>query len=142
MNDIKQMTGQANFNSPRALVLDELKLVGNSVGAIGGYFKYIQLTAEKDKDGKYPVIELPQKEPAEVVFLVVRRRLIESDEDGLKRWTSEHDRKDDLTQLSDRDKNREKGLASDLRLKHPGLRTEQVVYCRYQGKIVRLRVKG
>lgn len=150
MDDLKQMTGQANFSAPRALVLDELKLVGNSIGKVGGYFKYVGLTEEKDAEEKYPVTLLAKKdgegntvgEPVKLVFLIVRRRLVESGKEGPVRWTAEHDRADDVTQLFDENKNKEKGVASALRQKYEKLRTEQVIYCRYMGKVIRLRVKG
>jgi hypothetical protein len=140
MEDISFMTGQNNFNAPRGLTLDELKLVGNSMGKVGGHFKLIGLSKEKGDDDKYPVLEFPQKEPLTVIFLIVRRRLVESTQDGLKRWTSEHDTPNDVVQLFG--ENKDRAPASELKVRHENLRTEQVIYVRYKGEIYRLRVKG
>src|SRR4051794_7836957 len=126
MEDISHMTGQGKFNAPQPLRLDEMKLVGNSIGKVGGYFKLVELTKDKDENNKYPIIDLPKLQPVAMVLLINRRRLVESTKEGLKRYTTEHDNPDDVVQLFGEGKDR--APASELRIRHEKLRTEQVVY--------------
>lgn len=131
-----QMSGEGQYKRPQLLKLKSLKLNGDT-----GKFVITHLDEEKGADGKYRKEEIDGV--PEVVFLKVRRRLIESTRDGLVRSTSEHNSTNDTVVLfNQKDNTTEKGTSKELREKYEVLRTEQIVYCRYNGNIVRLSVKG
>lgn len=133
--DIANMTGESHYKKPKLLKLDSLKLNGET-----GRFKITRLTQPKGEDGRYKVEEI--ESPVNVVFLKVRRRLIEADRDGLAMQTAEHNTPNDTTMLFKRNEKSEKGVARALREQYGNLRTEQIVYARYKGEVVRLHVKG
>lgn len=129
-------TGEAQYKKPQLLKLKSLKLNGDS-----GKFMLTHLDEEKGDNGRYRKEEIDG--PVEVVFLKVRRRLIEASRDGLIRSTSEHNTVNDICVLfNQKDNTTEKMPARDLREKYENLRTEQIIYCRYRGEVVRLSVKG
>jgi len=129
-------TGEAQYNKPQLLKLKSLKLNGDK-----GVFTLTHLDGQKGEDGRYKKEEI--EGPVEVVFLKVRRRLIEASRDGLVRSTSEHNTPNDVVVLfNQKDNTTEKMPARDLRDKYEALRTEQIVYCRFKGEVVRLSVKG
>lgn len=148
MDDIAAMTGEQNFGGMRGTPRDELKLVGRSLNDQGGYFKLVLMTQPKvpvaGQDGKtyetYNFQNFSLEEKITLVPLIVRRRLIEKNQDGLVRWTSEHDQPSDIVQLFGEGK--DKGPADMMRDRYPNLRTEQIVYCRYKGQIIRLKARG
>jgi flagella basal body P-ring formation protein FlgA len=103
-----------------------------------GVFKYTHLLEPKTEKGKHKTTEYD--ESLELVFLIVRRRLIQPSKDGMVRSTSEHSRPDDVVMMFGEDS--QKGVAKALRQRFENLRTEQIVYARFRGEIVRLHVKG
>jgi len=76
----------------------------------------------------------------EVIFLKIRRKLVQFRKGQKSLSTSEHNHPGQKVMLYG-DKP-EKGVASELREKYPLLRTQQVVYALLNGEIVRLFVKG
>lgn len=119
--DLSQMSGESASRRPKATVFDEIKIDG-----AGGKFVKTMFTKPKDKMGKFETEEIGEK--AQVVFLKIRRKLIEFQKDrGLVRSTSEHNVGTDTVMMWGDDS--QKGVANDLRTKFPMLRTQQLIYC-------------
>lgn len=136
--DLAAMSGEAGYRGGRGLELNEVSLNGDgdvkeiSPGKyepVGGYFRK-KILIGKPKDEKPEEVKLG--ESITVVFLKIRRRLIERGNKGeVLRSTNEHNSKDDAVTLfegSGKTAKRTNGIASDLREKYEGLRTVQVVY--------------
>lgn len=149
-------SGESNYKGAQGLTLNEVSLNGDgdvrevSPGQFirkGGFFrKRILIGAKKD--------EKPEEEnlgnPVSVVFLKIRRKLVQRGADGkIVRSTSEHNDKSDAVLLYEAGKQQpESGVAADLREKYEGLRTVQVVYALLLGhpteepELVRITIKG
>lgn len=134
--ELQEMTGANNYNRPQLLKLKSMRLNGDT-----GKFVITHLDQQKGEDGRYKSEEI--EGPIKVVFLKIRRKLVETDRDGIKASTNEHNTPNDIVNLWQKDKQgTEHGIARELRDRHENLRTEQIVYVRYKGEIYRLSVKG
>ena len=133
-NDLYNMAGGSQGASlPR---LKGIRLNGNT-----GEIIMTHLDQEKGEDGKYKKDIL--EAPLDLVFIKVRRKLIEGDKDGVVRSTSEHNSTVDVVKLYDnKTKTARIGIAQDLRDENERLKTEQVVYALYNGDVVRVSIKG
>jgi hypothetical protein len=154
--DLATMSGESAYRGARPLELNEVSLNGDGDVAQtatgyqpkGGYFRK-KILIGKPKDEKPEEVKLG--ESITVVFLKIRRRLIERGKDGeVLRSTNEHNSKNDAVTLfegSGRAGNRTLGIASDLRERFEGLRTVQIVYALLiastsEPELVRLVIKG
>jgi len=138
--EIDQMTGAANLNRPQLTRHKAIRLNGKT-----GKFIVTHLDKDKVKDAegneRYEQEEIA--DPLSVVFLKVRRRLMQgSQNDGIVKYTNEHDTVNDVVTLHIKDKGTEEGPANVLREKYDELKTEQIVYVRWKGEVCRLSVKG
>lgn len=149
-----EMSGEGTYRTPRSLELNEILINGD--GGVerqadgtfkekGGYLrKRIKIGAKKDTKPE----EINLGKSVQVVFLKIRRRLIERGEKGtIICSTGEHNSPDSLTQLYvSLSKERYTGVASELRSRFPGVRTIQVVYALLLGvnepELVRVIVRG
>jgi len=138
-DNINNMTGVQNKRPEYRL--NEISFNGQT----GKFIKRCVLEEKiKDEKGKeiYKTEELGSE--LEVIMLKHRRKLsqFKKGEAGLN--TIEHNHKDDITILFGIDKAGIKGIASELREKYPGLKTNQIIYCFIPSlkEIVRLVVKG
>lgn len=129
------MSGENQYRKPSLLKLKSLKLNGDE-----GVFYLTHLDEAKGEDGRYRKEKI--EGTPEVVFLKIRRRLIEASSTGVVKQTTEHNHPDDVVKLFGENNLTDSGTARELREKYETLRTEQIVYCRYKGQIVRLSVKG
>lgn len=152
---LADMSGESTYKGKQALQLNELSLNGD--GAVkevspgnfvrqGGFFRKRVLIG-KARDERPEEINLGDR--IEVVFLKIRRKLVErGNKDGeIIRSTNEHTHKGEAVTLFDsRTNTKTFGVAADLRERHEGLRTVQIVYALLlQGgkqELVRLVVKG
>lgn len=125
----------ASGNQVRPLRLKSMRLNGNT-----GEVTQVNTDKELGPNESYETTPLPAE--FGVVFIKSRRKLVESDQNGIVMSTTEHDTKDDYVLLFKDGKKLDEGIGSDLREKYPKLRTWQVVYVRYKGEINRLTVKG
>ena len=154
--DLAAMSGEAGYRGARGLELNEVSLNGDGdmtktatgYEPKGGYFRK-KILIGKPKDEKPEEVKLGNS--ITVVFLKIRRKLIERGKDGeVLRSTNEHNSKDEAVTLyegSGKTGKRIPGIASDLREKYEGLRTVQIVYALLcEGtttpELVRLIVKG
>lgn len=154
--DPKEASGEAAMQGGRALELNEVSLNGDgSAKEIaegkwergGGFFRE-RILIGNPKDQKPEEINLGKS--IRVVFLKIRRRLVERGKDGkIIRSTGEHNTpKDAVTLYEPETKRRINGVAEDLREQFGGLRTVQVVYALLyrdktdQPELVRLTIKG
>jgi len=152
--DYAEASGESTYRAPRALELNEVSINGDAdarevEGKLvrkGGYFRKRVLVGKK-KDEKPEEVNLGA--PIKVVFLKIRRRLIERTSKGeIVCSTSEHNSKTDaVTLYVSATKEQKRGIAEDLRKQYPGLRTVQVVYAllldgKGEPELVRLTVKG
>lgn len=140
-SQLAAMSGEATYRSPRSLELNEVSLNGDT----GSFRK--KLLVGKPKDQK------PEEEPlgnrVEVVFLKIRRRLVERSRKGeIVRSTNEHNTAMDTVVMYETEGRRQEvGIAADLRKKYEGLRTVQQIYAlllteKNPPELVRLIVKG
>lgn len=134
------MTGANNMNRPQLAKRKAIRLNGKTG-------KFIVTHLDKDKvrgdDGVERYAQEELTEPQSVVFLKVRRRLMQgSQKDGIIKYTTEHDTLNDLVTLFVKDGDKEVGPADVLREKHPELKTEQIIYVRWNGQVAKLSVKG
>lgn len=152
---LAEMSGETSYRGKQALLLNEVSLNGD--GAVkevepgkferkGGFFRK-RLLIDKARDERPEEINLGNR--VEVVFLKIRRKLVErGNKDGeIIRSTNEHTHKGEAVMLFDsRTNTKTFGVAADLRERHEGLRTVQIVYALLlqDGKqeLVRLVVKG
>lgn len=135
--ELSAMSGESSFKKPTALVLDQISVNGGK-----GSFEKDLFTKPKDSvTGKY--LSQPVEAPVEVVFLKIRRKLIQFEKGrGLVRSTSEHNVPSDKVMMFG--DNSKKGVAKELRDEFPGLRTQQIVYAieKKTGEIVKVLIKG
>lgn len=135
---MEEMSGERGYNRPPQLILNEIRINGNK-----GKFIYRDVKAglvEANGKKKYPERELP--EAIEVVFLKVRRRLVQFRKGQKNLTTNEHNHKGQVVTLFGADSGVEKEVAADLREKYQGLRTQQIVYALYNNELVRLIIRG
>lgn len=153
--DPKEASGESAMRGNRPLELNEVSLNGDgSAKEIapgkwkrqGGYFRK-RLLVGKPKDAKPDEVNLGDR--IEVVFLKVRRKLVERGKDGkILRSTGEHNHTLEAVTVYETDtKQRFNGIAADLRKTFDGLRTVQIVYALLlqegvPAELVRLVVKG
>lgn len=123
----------ASGKAPR-YPLNQIEFNGQS-----GVFVERKLLDEKDKDGKYPKVQLGEE--LKCVFLKHRRVLAQFRKNESSLNSNEHIGKDDYIFLFGVN---EKGTASELREKYQGLRVRQIVYAYVPAikEVVRLIVKG
>jgi hypothetical protein len=156
-HDLAAMSGEGAYRGSRPLELNEVSLNGDgdvvrtATGGYepkGGYFRK-KILIGKPKDEKPEEVKLGAT--ISVVFLKIRRKLIERGKDGeVLRSTNEHNSKNDAVSLFEgkgKTAKRIDGVASDLRERYEGLRTVQIVYALLVGgtgepELVRLIVKG
>lgn len=128
------------------------QMTGASQGASLPKYKAIRADGKK---GGFVITDLTKKEgdsypqetlfdPIEVVFLKVRRRLMQgSQSDGVVKYTTEHDTPNDVVTLFIKEGNKRiQGVASELREQYPELKTEEIVYVRWKGEVCKLSAKG
>jgi hypothetical protein len=153
-DDLAAMSGETTYRGSQLPTLNEVSLNGDADkeekdGKLvfkGGYFrKRLLLGATK---GEKPN-EFNLGETINVVFLKIRRKLVERGKDGkILRSTSEHNSKKDAVKLFDsKSKDPIMGVADDLRARFPGLRTVQIVYALLldgttEPELVKLTIKG
>lgn len=128
------MTGADQYNKPQLLKLKSIRLNGDT-----GKWVVTHLDEPKDADNRYKQSEI--EGPISVVFLKVRRKLFEGSRDGIVGSTNEHNTPNDVVMLHYKSE-RIQGIARELRERYDSLRTEQIVYVRHKGEIMRLSVKG
>lgn len=127
-----------------ALSLNEITFNGND----GDFFERDKDAKKDEKTGKFPKTQITKEgESLTVVFLKIRRVLSSFSKKASMR-TSEHNHKNEMVTLY-KGGEKEYGLAKDLRVKYPQLKTQQVVYCyvptaepNATGRVVRLIIKG
>ena len=147
-------SGERDMRGSRPLKLNELLINGDGNATEvnpgewkrnGGYFRK-RLLVGNPKDQKPKEENLGER--VSVVFLKVRRRLVERGEKGkIVRSTGEHNSPKDSVTLYEADsKNKVNGVAEDLRKQFENLRTVQIVYALLAtadgDELVRLIVKG
>lgn len=147
-------SGEQNFRGVRPLELNEVLLNGDDRD--GGFFRKRVLIGRADRNTKPEEIALTRTPaegenaaPLSVVFLKIRRKLVERGKGGeIIRSTNEHNHKGEVVTLYESGtKNKQTGVASDLRERFEGLRTVQIVYALlltnpHDPEVVRLVLKG
>lgn len=132
MSNIAEKTGATDYRKPPTLKVNEIRFKGDT-----GKFVYIDLLNREQ--GQKPD-EKELGDSLEVVFLKIRRKLSYYSKQNEKFvTTSEHNHKDETVFLFGPNI---RGRASDLREQYQMLRTQQIVYCLWNGEVVRLIVKG
>ena len=153
--DLAAASGESTYRSARALELNEVSINGDAdarevdgkLVRKGGYFRKRILAGRTKKDEKPEEVNLGA--PIKVVFLKIRRRLVERTSKGeIVCSTNEHNSKSNaVTLYVSATKEQKRGIAEDLRKQYPRLRTVQVVYAllldgKGEPELVRLTVKG
>lgn len=121
MTTLEEMSGENSTGSPK-LVLNEIIINGQE-----GKFKFRNVLGglvEVDGKKKYPETELGDK--ISVVFLKVRRKLMQHRKGTRPLVTNEHSHKDNFVSLFGGEKI-VRGIASEIREANEKLRTIQVV---------------
>lgn len=138
---LEEMSGETNAGTSPKLVLNEIRINGNE-----GKFLFKDVLGGRKpstkKDGKERYEEKEIGDSIELVFLKIRRKMSQYKKGGNSLNTNEHNHKGDFVTLFGAEGGVKRGVASDLREIHQGLRTVQVVYVLYKGELVRLIVKG
>lgn len=153
--DPREASGESAMSGSRPLQLNEVSLNGDGSAKQvspgkweqkGGYFRK-RILINKPKDAKPEEVNLG--ETVSVVFLKIRRRLVERGKDGeIVRSTNEHNSPNESVTLYEGASNSKKtGVAADLRKEFPNLRTIQIVYALLvdgtaEPELVRVIVKG
>jgi hypothetical protein len=152
--DPAKASGETNYNAPRPLELNEVMLNGDgdvtevSPGKFerkGGFFRK-RILIGNPKGEKPEEVNLGTE--ASVIFLKIRRRLMQRGTDGkIIRSTNEHNTPNESVFLYEEGSKEPKiGVATDLRKEHEGLRTVQVVYALLLGEaepeLVKVVLKG
>jgi hypothetical protein len=153
--DYASMSGESTYRAPRPLELNEVSLNGDAeiveeangtYTKKGGYFRKRLLVSRANRDQKPEEINLGNT--VDVVFLKIRRRLIERGQNGeILRSTNEHDNRGSVVNLYDPfTKQTIRNNAQALREQYSNLRTVQVVYALLCGpnepELVRVNIKG
>jgi hypothetical protein len=138
-DEINEMTG-VGPKKVEGMKLNKIALNGRD----GKFVKTLLLNEKvKDEEGKEVFDKKDLGKELEIVMLKHRRFLSEFDPKGNSKQTNEHNTKNDyVTLFIGREK--EQGIASELREKYPKLRTVQVVYAFIPSlnETVRLEIKG
>ena len=130
---IEEMTGE---KTAQPLVkFDQITLHGRE----GKMFLTFNASKEKGEDGFYPREELTQ--PVPLTFLVRRARLVKPSADGIKMYSDEYEDKNEVVSVYEQGNKVETAPAYILKDKYD-LKGEAIVYARYKGEVVRLRMKG
>jgi len=154
-NDLATASGESTYRAPRALELNEVSINGDAdarevdgkLVRKGGYFRKRILVGRTKRDEKPEEVNLGA--PLKVVFLKIRRKLVERTSKGeIVCSTNEHNSKTDaVTLYISATKEQKRGVAEDIRKAYPGLRTVQIVYALLlhgtgEPELVRLTIKG
>lgn len=138
----KELTGQSNYQSRDRLVLNEVLLNGDK-----GYLrKRIWVGRTRDQQEKPEEIDLGKE--TKVIFLKIRRKLVERGRDGsITRSSGEHNTVNDTVTIYESKEQVYTGNAREARKKFEGLRTVQIVYAllsqaKSEPELVRVLVKG
>lgn len=132
----EEMMGATGVSSnTKPLKLKSIRLNGNT-GEV------VIVNTDKNLGPNDSYESTPITTPFGCVFLKSRRKLVESDQNGIVMSTSEHDGVDDYVYLYAKGQKVDEGRASDLRQKYQNLRTWQIMYVRYEGEVCRLTCKG
>ena len=151
---LQKPAARSNYRAPRTLELNEVSLNGDADA--------IERDGKLDPQGRILPQAHPRRQPRDqkpeevnlgtpikVVFLKIRRRLVERTSKGeIICSTNEHNSKADaVTLLRHRTKEQKHGIAEDIRKAFPGLRTVQIVYALLlhgtgEPELVRLTIKG
>jgi len=136
---INEMTGEKDYKKAPDFKLNQVNFNGKD-----GKFVKLHLLEEKLENGKYKKTDLG--ESLDVVFLKHRRDLSSFKKvagENVIKQTNEHNHKDDFVTLF-MGANKESGIASDLRVRYPELKTRQIVYVYVPqlDEVVRLFIKG
>lgn len=147
-NDLAQMSGENNMKSSSFPRYDEITLDGNY-----GVYKVKHITQELEEviEGgvtkkKYPTSELGGE--IELVWLKVRRQLVESSDTGLIRQTNEHNTKNDVVTIKhwtgQADENLVANTINGNTGKYPKMKVRQIIYALNlkDQKVYRLISKG
>lgn len=139
----KALSGQGSYQSAPRLVLNEVLINGDE-----GYIrKRIWVGRTKEQENEKPE-EIKLGDTAEIIFLKVRRRLVQRGKKGdIERSTGEHNTVHDTVSLYEGGKEVMTGVAKEVREKYPELRTTQVIYGLLlenpeAPELVRLTIKG
>lgn len=146
--DLQTMSGENNMKTSGLPRYDEITLDGNY-----GKYKVKEMTKELVEvvEGgvtkkKYPTYELGER--IELVWLKVRRQLIESNDDGLVRQTNEHNTKNDVVTIKHwTGQGNETMVANTINGntgRYPKMKVRQIIYALNleDGKVYRLISKG
>jgi protein tyrosine phosphatase (PTP) superfamily phosphohydrolase (DUF442 family) len=146
--DLQAMSGENNVKSSGLPRYDEITLDGNY-----GMYKIKHVTQELveiAEDGiikkKYPTSELGNR--VELVWLKVRRQLVESNDEGLVRQTNEHNTKSDVVTVKhwtgQADETMVASSVNGNTGKYPKMKVRQIIYALdlSDGKVYRLISKG
>ncbi len=131
-NNLDELSGATNYQSSQLPKYDEISLDGN----FGNYNVKMktQPRAKVVEDGvekeKYPTQELGKS--IELVWLKVRRQLVESDDKGVVRQTNEHDAKHETVTIKHyTGQAEEKVLSSTIQGQtgiYPKMKVRQIIY--------------
>lgn len=133
---LKEMSGEKEV-APQ-LELNEIVINGNE----GNYYYVHKKKGLIDIEEGVKGYEKDNLGPAiEVTFLRIRRKLRQYIKGQKPLSTQEHTSSADMLTLFGGEKV-VRGTNDELRKQYQGLRTVQVVYCLYNGELVRLTVKG
>ena len=146
IEDLSKFSGEEYLARAPQLATNQIRLDGKK-----GIFKYIDILGGLVPDettGKRKYAQTTLGESVELVFLRIRRKLIEKmkgrpgDPNTPKPASSnEHNHKTERVTLWT-PAGTEYGTSDELRVKYPNLRTHQIMYALYNNELVRLTVKG
>jgi len=133
-----RLSGEDQTGGAPSLVLNQIRLNGKKGIFV---FEHVKDGLVEDTDGKKSYAKTPLGEEIDVVFLKIRRKLVQFRKDEKPLSTSEHSHPSNKVTLWGNDKI-EYGMAATIREKYPMLRTQQVIYGLYKGELVRIILKG
>lgn len=146
--DLSHMSGEDNYKASLMPKYDEISLDGNY-----GVYKVKHVTQPKEKvmeDGKekekYPTTEIGKR--LELVWLKVRRQLVESSDEGTIRQTNEHNNKLDFVTIKHFNGQKEETMMASLingdTGKYPKMKVRQIIYALdlTDGHVYRVISKG
>jgi len=155
--ELAEAAGESHYRTVRPIELNEVSLNGDGgtdeiePGKFvrkGGFFRKRLYAGHRNRNEKPGEVNLGS--PIQIVFLRKRRKLVErGGTDGkILRATNEHNHPKEAVTLFDAVTGKsEDGIAADLRTKHTGLRTVEIIYAllideNAEPELVRLVVKG